>query len=154
MAFWVLLCLVLNVLGRDLCAHDTCTSNSSGFGKTCCCVTPYGLGCTEASFTLVSSFSNPSFEMWTILSHFYFMDAYETNNRMIIVAIRNPGHPSNSFLVLINGVELCPNTVTSIHQLEAGTRLKVKHIISPGDWHYLFLPQYLQYVKILIFGHN
>jgi len=62
---------------------------------------------------------------------------------MIIVRINNK--LDGDYLVLINGIELCPTTLQSLKDLENFEGIPIKHVISPGDWHYLFLPQYLKF---------
>jgi hypothetical protein len=81
--------------------------------------------CLETNYTTL----NPIFpdRVWTVLSHFFFEDLFETNNRMLVVAVT---HDSAPYAVLINGVQLCPLTLASLKQLDRV--LPIKHIISPG----------------------
>jgi len=110
------------------CDLNTCSQPS----KQCCCVSP----CLEKNFTTLNLIS-PG--LWTVLSHFKFMDAYETNNRMFIVkSVDSTG----SFLTLINGVHLCPLTLSMLRKLVTDERAPIRYVISPGDWHYLFLSEY------------
>jgi len=113
------------------CSLSPCVAPD--FNVSCCCVSP----CLETQFTAINPVSSG---VWTLLSHFYFDGLFEINNRMIIIAVC---HSSERFLVLINGDELCPNTLNSLKQMEKDLKLPIKHIISPGDWHYLYLPKYL-----------
>lgn len=128
-SLFVFVFLCASLRSFDYCAPDTCVPPA--YNQSCCCVQP----CLELNYTTL----NPIFPgVWTVLSHFYFEDLFETNNRMIVVAVQHDAAP---YAVLINGVQLCPLTLASLKQLDKV--LPIKHIISPGDWHYLFLPQYL-----------
>jgi len=113
------------------CDIDVCLPPA--INNTCCCS---GF-CAENSFINVEPIF-PGF--WTVLTHFLFDDMYETNNRMLIVRVDTLPSP---FLAIINGPHLCPETIRQLKALEVSEKIPIKHIISPGDWHYLFLPEYL-----------
>ncbi|KAL6045642.1 hypothetical protein QOT17_022676 [Balamuthia mandrillaris] len=116
------------------CKMDACAAADRN--NTCCC--SMSDQCAEPVFSRENQIS-PG--VWTILSHFRFLNKVETNNRMILVRIEETsGRPAG--MAAINGIELCPDILRSIERVLKIEGLPLRWVISPGDWHYLYLTDY------------
>ncbi|RUS13297.1 hypothetical protein BC937DRAFT_95543 [Endogone sp. FLAS-F59071] len=80
--------------------------------------------------------------VWTYLTNFLFDGLYPVGNRSIIYLI-----PHLQSLVIVNPAELSPGLIDQIKALEVKTDAKVRYLLSPGDWHYLYIGAYLKYFK-------
>jgi len=126
-----LLLFVGVVFGQEsTCQDEFCSSDQ--FNKTCCCGNEI---CPEAAFNY---YNKIGLNTATLLAHFNLANVFESNGRMLIVTV-----PRLNAIVLINAVRLCPFTWKQLRDLEMELGMKVRYIISPRDWHWLFLHEYI-----------
>src|SRR5947209_7103967 len=76
----------------------------------------------------------------TLPTRFDFM-GIPINNRSVVVQV--PG-PDGDALAIVNPAELLPDAERDLRQLEEATGARVRYLISPGDWHYLFIGDYVR----------
>lgn len=76
-----------------------------------------------------------STDVYTYVTEFLFMGAVPIHNRSVVVRV--PGG-----LAIINPAELRPEVLRDLRRLEEETGAGVRYLISPGDWHYLFIGQH------------
>ena len=80
--------------------------------------------------------------LYSYLTRFLFNGVSPINNRSVVVHL--PAEPTRaSALAIINPAELTPELTADLHALERRTGAQVRYLISPGDWHYLFIGSYL-----------
>lgn len=77
--------------------------------------------------------------LYTYVTRFSFEGKAPVQNRSVVVH-----RPSQKELLIINPAELTPDLIASLRALETKLSAKVKSLISPGDWHYLFIGDYLK----------
>jgi hypothetical protein len=84
-------------------------------------------------------------QVYSCLTPFLFQDKYPLQNRSLIVHLpaAATGTTTRGRLVIINPAELHPEFLAGVRRLEAELDAEVTHLISPGDWHYLFMGQHL-----------
>ncbi|RUS26038.1 hypothetical protein BC938DRAFT_471301 [Jimgerdemannia flammicorona] len=91
----------------------------------------------EPDFNLVHKASEG---VWTYLTQFTFMGRVPIGNRSTMFLI-----PHLQSLVIVNPAELSAELVDQIKAVEKETDAKVRYLLSPGDWHYLFIGAYLKH---------
>jgi hypothetical protein len=79
--------------------------------------------------------------VYTLPTRFSFMGAHPINNRSIIVHLPGPGRGA---LAIINPAELVPEAEQSLRKLQDELEAPIRYLISPGDWHYLFIGHYIR----------
>src|ERR1043166_3336811 len=79
--------------------------------------------------------------VYTLPTRFSFMGAHPINNRSIIVHVPGSGRGA---LAIINPAELLPEAEEGLRKLQDELEAPVRYLISPGDWHYLFIGPYLR----------
>jgi hypothetical protein len=79
--------------------------------------------------------------VYSLPTRFDFMGVHPINNRSVIVHVPGPGAGS---LAIINPAELLADAERDLRRLEEETGARVRYLISPGDWHYLFIGPYLR----------
>ncbi len=79
--------------------------------------------------------------VYTLPTRFDFMGVHPINNRSVIVHV--PG-PQGGALAIINPAELLPAAERDLRAVEDATGAHIKYLISPGDWHHLFIGDYLR----------
>jgi hypothetical protein len=77
----------------------------------------------------------------TYVTEFQFQGKFPIQNRSIVVHV--PSAPDGGALAIINPAELSPAILANLHELERSTGAPVRYLLSPGDWHYLFMGEYL-----------
>ena len=75
-------------------------------------------------------------------TRFLFNGVSPINNRSVVVHLPADSHRAAS-LAIINPAELNPVLIADLKALEQRTGAQVRYLISPGDWHYLFIASYL-----------
>ena len=107
---------------------------------TCCCGPAQ---CTENAFDRLVALSDG---IWTVLTRNdpKKATAGPAENRMLIVKIPATSTTPAS-LALINGVNLCNSTLSDLKALEVSEAASVRYVITPGDWHHVYLQQYNQH---------
>ena len=81
-------------------------------------------------------------DVYTFVTPFLFADVVPIHNRSLIIRIPPRGAEAEGSLGILNPAALSPEMVRQIEQLERETRSRVRYLISPGDWHYLFIGQH------------
>ena len=71
------------------------------------------------------------------------MGAHPINNRSVVVHVPSGGAGKGT-LAVINPTEPQPAAIERLRRLEEETSAVVRYLISPGDWHHLFIGSYLQ----------
>jgi hypothetical protein len=79
----------------------------------------------------------------TYVTEFLFLGQHPIHNRSIVVQIPDASGGAGK-LAIINPAELRPAVADAIHALEAETGAAVEYLVSPGDWHYLFMGEHLR----------
>ena len=79
--------------------------------------------------------------LYCYLTKFLFNGEIPLSNRSIVVHLP---YPHGGEICIINPAELSTKVLTSLKNLEQSTGAKIKYLISPGDWHYLFIGSYLK----------
>jgi hypothetical protein len=79
--------------------------------------------------------------VYTLPTRFSFMGVHPINNRSVIVHVPGPGPGS---LAIVNPAELLPAAEASLLRLQEKTGAPVRYLVSPGDWHYMFIGPYLR----------
>ncbi len=82
--------------------------------------------------------------VYTYVTSFFFDGKFPMQNRSVIVHIPAAEPAERGALAIINPVELSAGMEQSIRRLEEQTNATVQYLISPGDWHYLFIGQHLK----------
>jgi hypothetical protein len=82
--------------------------------------------------------------VYTCVTGFLFDGKFPMQNRSVIVHVPARSAGERGALVIINPVELSPAMEQGIRRLEEQTNATVKYLISPGDWHYLFIGQHVK----------
>lgn len=80
--------------------------------------------------------------LYTFVTRFSFEGKAPVQNRSVIVHRSSP--KGRGELVIINPAELTPTLLEQLRQLESQLAADVKSLISPGDWHYLFIGDYVK----------
>jgi hypothetical protein len=80
--------------------------------------------------------------VYTYVTEFLFLGRSPIHNRSVIVHV--PDAPGGAALAIINPAELPAAVEDSLHELERSTGARVRYLISPGDWHYLFIDQHVR----------
>jgi hypothetical protein len=80
--------------------------------------------------------------LYTFVTEFKFLDRVPIQNRSIVVHLPAGQGRSRSALAIINPVELHAPMEQALRQLELETGAAIEYLISPGDWHYLFIGQH------------
>lgn len=80
--------------------------------------------------------------LYTFTTRFLFQGTHPTHNRSVIVHVPAPAAGERGALVIINPAELQPRVRRQLEQLEVDLFAKVRYLISPGDWHWLFIHEY------------
>ncbi|KAI8841178.1 hypothetical protein BJ741DRAFT_661844 [Chytriomyces cf. hyalinus JEL632] len=77
--------------------------------------------------------------LWSIHTDFFF-EGYPENigNRTLIVQLAHA-------LAIINATPATESSVAQVRDLEAATDLKLEHILTTGDWHYLRMGEWLNH---------
>lgn len=115
---------------------------SSAYGTECCC-TPGT--CVEDKYDTVTQIE-PG--LWTINTR---NDPAEANsgpaqNRAIIFKVTpSADKQQEAFLVMVNGVGLCNSSLTGLRALESQEGAALRHVVSSGDWHHVYLKDYTEY---------
>jgi len=78
----------------------------------------------------------------TYVTEFLFQGKAPIHNRSVIVQV--PAATGPGSLVVINPAELRPEVEAGLRRLEEQTGARITHLISPGDWHHLFIGQHLR----------
>jgi hypothetical protein len=81
--------------------------------------------------------------LYTFTTQFLFDGQHPTHNRSVIAHVPAASAGERGTLVIINPARLEPRVVEQIRQLETELSATVRYLISPGDWHYLFIGQHL-----------
>ena len=82
--------------------------------------------------------------LYCYLTHFLFNGTVPLNNRSLVVHLPYTSDSSHTAaLAIINPAELTPALIADLHALEQRTGAEVRYVISPGDWHHLFIGSYL-----------
>lgn len=81
--------------------------------------------------------------LYTFTTRFLFQGAHPIHNRSLIVHVPAASTGERGTLVVINPAELTPRVQRQLEQLEAELFASVRYLISPGDWHWLFIRQYV-----------
>jgi hypothetical protein len=76
--------------------------------------------------------------VYSVVTRFLFMGQHPIHNRSLIVHV-----PAERALAIINPVELQADVAAGLRALAAELGATVRWLISPGDWHYLFMGQHL-----------
>jgi hypothetical protein len=77
--------------------------------------------------------------LYSFLTEFKFDGKFPIHNRSYVVHVPHLGS-----LAIINPAELSTKTAAAIHALEAELGAQVRYLISPGDWHYMFIDQHVK----------
>jgi len=96
------------------------------------------LSSNESEFDTLHQVSD---HLYCYLTKFLFNGTVPLNNRSIVVHLP---FAQGGDIAIINPAELSPKVLTSLKSLEQSTGAKIKYLISPGDWHYLFIGAYLK----------
>jgi hypothetical protein len=72
------------------------------------------------------------------------MGTIPLHNRSVVVRIPPRKAGEDGTLVVINPAELRPEVESALRRLEEETRSTIRYLVSPGDWHYLFIGQYVK----------
>jgi hypothetical protein len=82
----------------------------------------------------------------TLPTRFDFMGVHPINNRSVIVHVPGSGSTGvgGGALAIVNPAELLPAAEEDLRRLEEETGARVRYLISPGDWHYLYIGDYLR----------
>jgi hypothetical protein len=81
--------------------------------------------------------------LYTFTTEFLFQDLHPLQNRSIVIHAPPQSSGERGTLAIINPAELRPVVVQQLQQLETELSAVVRYLISPGDWHYLFIGQHL-----------
>lgn len=111
-----------------------CGAAEDEYGEDCCCEPGV---CLETDFDTVHEIV-PN-KVWTVIT--YNPRGQTDYNRMIVFKIPPVADYDDDSLVLINGVDLRDSVVQGLELLET----PVRWVISPGDWQWLYLDQYVRH---------
>jgi hypothetical protein len=81
--------------------------------------------------------------LYSFVTHFYFDGKAPLQNRSIMV--HRPSKSGKGELLVINPAELSSSIQGELQALELSLNAKVVGLISPGDWHYMFIDDYLKH---------
>jgi hypothetical protein len=79
--------------------------------------------------------------LYSFVTEFKFLDKVPIQNRSIVAHVPR-GNGRSGALAIINPAELQPSIEQALRLLEVETGAAVEYLISPGDWHYLFIGQH------------
>jgi hypothetical protein len=82
--------------------------------------------------------------VYTFLTPFLFSGVAPINNRSVVAHIPAGEGQARGTLVIINPAQLTPEIERDLLRLSEETSSVVRYLISPGDWHYLFIGQHLK----------
>jgi hypothetical protein len=81
-------------------------------------------------------------QLYTFVTEFVFAGKVPIQNRSIVVHLPAGEGRRRSALAIINPAELHPSVEGALRRLQAETGAAIEYLISPGDWHYLFIGQH------------
>jgi hypothetical protein len=81
--------------------------------------------------------------LYSVVTRFLFQGQHPLHNRSLVVHAPAARAGERGTLAIINPVELTDGVAAGLRALEAELGAVVRHLISPGDWHYLFMGQHL-----------
>lgn len=81
--------------------------------------------------------------LYSFVTHFRFDGKAPLQNRSIIV--HRPAKTGKGDLIIINPAELSSGIQADLQALEQSLNAKIVGLISPGDWHYMFIGDYLKH---------
>jgi len=79
--------------------------------------------------------------LFTFVTRFQFGEI-PLHNRSLIVHVPTASSDGRGSLVIINPAELSASIRAAIEELEQQSNAVVRYLISPGDWHHLFIEQH------------
>lgn len=82
--------------------------------------------------------------LYTFTTRFLFQGTIPLHNRSVIVHRPARIAGERGTLAIINPAELRPPALDQLKQLESTLSATVRYLISPGDWHWLFIGQHLE----------
>jgi hypothetical protein len=82
--------------------------------------------------------------VYSLPTRFDFMGVHPINNRSVIVQVPGAKGEPRGALAIVNPAELLPDAERDLRRIEEETGARVRYLISPGDWHYLFIGSYLR----------
>jgi len=81
--------------------------------------------------------------LYTFVTRFLFQGAHPIHNRSVIIHVPAAAAGARGALAIINPAELRPEVKEQIERLEADLSATVRYLISPGDWHWMFIHQHV-----------
>jgi hypothetical protein len=93
----------------------------------------------EAEFGRLHQLSD---HLYSYLTHFMFNGTVPLHNRSVVVHLP-AGANIAAALVITNPAELNPSLTADLKALEQRSGAQVRYLISPSDWHFLFIGTYL-----------
>ena len=125
----------------DPCVDVVVVHSSSSTGVLPSVMATQPFNSAEAEFGQLHRLSD---HLYCYLTSFLFNGVVPLNNRSVVVHL-----PADSTreaaLAIINPSELTPALIADLQTLEQRTGAQVRYLISPGDWHYLFIGSYLSH---------
>ena len=100
---------------------------------------PMPFNSAEAEFGRLHRLSD---HLYSYLTHFLFNGVSPVNNRSVVVHLPTEAGRAAA-LAIINPAELNADLIADLKALEQRTGAEVRYLISPGDWHHLFIGSYL-----------
>jgi len=104
----------------------------------------------EPAFNVVHKVSE---NVWTYLIKFAFYGLFPLHNRTVVIRIppraasidgESKTEPPKGSLVLINPSNPDQSIIKQLKKLELDTNSDVEYLVSPCDWHYMFIGHYMK----------